>query len=45
MTNASMVDLTVIAAFSCAVVRTLGSIAHDVDSEFQTCLRCFPLPA
>jgi alkylhydroperoxidase family enzyme len=44
-TNEQMVDLTVTAAFYCAVVRTLASLAIDVEPEYQPYLDRFPLPA
>ena len=45
LTNEQMVDLTVTAAFYCAVVRTLASLAIDVEPEYQPYLDRFPLPA
>lgn len=43
--NEQMVDLTVTAAFYCAVVRTLASLAIDVEPEYQPYLDRYPLPA
>ncbi|MBS7811505.1 carboxymuconolactone decarboxylase family protein [Roseococcus pinisoli] len=43
--NEAMVDLTVTAAFYCAVVRTLASLAIDVEPEYQPYLDKFPFPA
>ncbi|MBY0338859.1 MAG: carboxymuconolactone decarboxylase family protein [Acetobacteraceae bacterium] len=40
-----MVDLTLTAAFYCAVVRALASLAIDVEPEYQPYLDAFPLPA
>lgn len=45
LTNEQMVDLTVTASFYCAVVRTLASLAIDVEPEYQPYLDRFPLPA
>lgn len=43
--QAQMVDLTVTAAFYCAVVRTLATLAIDVEPEYQKYLERHPLPA
>lgn len=43
--NEQMVDLTITAAFYCAVVRTLATLAIDVEPEYQPYLDRFPLPA
>ncbi|MDB5415420.1 MAG: hypothetical protein JWR10_3755 [Rubritepida sp.] len=43
--NEQMVDLTVTAAFYCAVVRTLASLAIDVEPEYQKYLDKYPFPA
>ncbi len=43
--NAQMVDFTLTTAFYCAVVRTLASLAIDVEPEYQPYLDRFPLPA
>jgi len=43
--NEQMVDLTVTAAFYCAVVRTLATLAIDVEPEYQPYLNRFPFPA
>jgi alkylhydroperoxidase family enzyme len=40
-----MVDLTVVAGFYCAVVRTLDTLAIDVEPEYQPFLDAFPFPA
>jgi alkylhydroperoxidase family enzyme len=45
LTDEQMVDLTVTASFYCAVVRTLASLAIDVEPEYQPYLDRFPLPA
>ena len=45
LTNEQMVDLTVTASFYCAVVRTLATLAIDVEPEYQPYLDRFPLPA
>lgn len=45
LTDEQMVDLTVTAAFYCAVVRTLASLAIDVEPEYQPYLDRFPFPA
>ena len=45
LTHEQMVDLTVTAAFYCAVVRTLATLAIDVEPEYQPYLDRFPLPA
>jgi alkylhydroperoxidase family enzyme len=42
--NEQMVDLTVTAAFYCAVVRTLASLAIDVEPEYQPYLDRYPFP-
>ncbi|TCH99873.1 carboxymuconolactone decarboxylase family protein [Roseococcus sp. SYP-B2431] len=42
--NEAMVDLTVTAAFYCAVVRTLASLAIDVEPEYQKYLEKYPFP-
>ena len=42
--NEAMVDLTVTAAFYCAVVRTLASLAIDVEPEYQKYLDKYPFP-
>lgn len=39
-----MVDLVVTASFYCAVVRTLASLAIDVEPEYQPYLDAHPLP-
>lgn len=43
--NEQMVDLTVTAAFYCAVVRTLASLEIDVEPEYQPYLDRYPFPA
>ncbi|WP_431302695.1 carboxymuconolactone decarboxylase family protein [Sediminicoccus sp. BL-A-41-H5] len=45
LSNEQMVDLTVTASFYCAVVRTLASLAIDVEPEYQPYLDRFPFPA
>jgi len=45
MTNEQMVDLTITAAFYCAVVRTLATLAIDVEPEYKKYLERFPFPA
>ncbi len=40
-----LVDLVVTICFYCAVVRTLSSLAIDVEPEYQPYLDKFPLPA
>lgn len=45
MTNEQMVDLTVTASFYCAVVRTLATLAIDVEPEYQKYLDKYPFPA
>jgi alkylhydroperoxidase family enzyme len=42
LTNEQMVDLTVTAAFYCAVVRTLASLAIDVEPEYRKYLEKYP---
>jgi len=42
--NELLVDLTVVIAFYCAVVRLLSSLAIDVEPEYQPYLDEFPLP-
>lgn len=43
--NEQMVDLTVTAAFYCAVVRTLATLAIDVEPEYRKYLERYPFPA
>ena len=43
--NEQMVDLTVTAAFYCAVVRTLATLAIDVEPEYRKYLEKYPFPA
>lgn len=45
LTNEQMVDLTVTAAFYCAVVRTLATLAIDVEPDYQNYLEKYPFPA
>ncbi len=45
LTNEQMVDLTVTAAFYCAVVRALATLAIDVEPEYQKYLDKYPFPA
>jgi alkylhydroperoxidase family enzyme len=40
-----MVDLVVTISFYCAVVRTLSSLAIEVEPEYQPYLDQYPLPA
>lgn len=40
-----MVDLTIVASFYCAVVRTLATLAIDVEPEYQPFLDAHPFPA
>jgi alkylhydroperoxidase family enzyme len=40
-----MVDLTITAAFYCAVVRALATLEIDVEPEYQQYLEQYPLPA
>jgi hypothetical protein len=40
----TMVDLTVTTSFYCAVVRTLETLAIDVEPEYQAFLDVHPLP-
>jgi len=44
MTNEQMVDLTITAAFYCAVVRMLATLAIDVEPEYEKYLERFPFP-
>ena len=41
----SGVDLTVTASFYCAVVRTLATLAIDVEPDYQKYLDKYPFPA
>lgn len=43
--DARMVELTLTCAFYCAVVRTLASLAIDVEPEYRPYLDRYPLPA
>ncbi len=45
LNNEQMVDLTVTAAFYCAVVRTLATLAIDVEPDYQKYLDKYPFPA
>ena len=45
LTSEQMVDLTVTAAFYCAVVRTLATLAIDVEPDYQKYLDKYPFPA
>jgi alkylhydroperoxidase family enzyme len=45
LTNEQMVDLTVTAAFYCAVVRTLATLQIDVEPEYQKYLDKYPFTA
>lgn len=45
LSNEQMVDLTITAAFYCAVVRTLATLAIDVEPEYEKYLERFPFPA
>ena len=42
--RAQVVELVIVIAFYCAVVRVLASLAIDVEPEYQTYLDRFPLP-
>jgi hypothetical protein len=43
--NALVVDLTLTIGFYNAVVRVLGTLAIDVEPEYQPYLDAFPFPA
>jgi alkylhydroperoxidase family enzyme len=45
LNNEEMVDLTITAAFYCAVVRTLATLAIDVEPEYMPYLEKYPFPA
>lgn len=44
LNNEQMVDLTITASFYCAVVRTLATLAIDVEPDYQTYLDRYPFP-
>ncbi len=45
LSNEHMVDLTITASYYCAVVRTLATLAIDVEPEYMPYLEKYPFPA